>query len=496
MVLDVIGAVMARKKPVSLVNKQKQPLLNQPTVLMGRRNSKRNFFQRYDYKRFWRWFRTRPEFYSVINIPITDTVGGKVEYTDTKGNPLGRNKRLFAEKFWKTNNIREVMKAVDFDRYVTGDGYGFKGKLSKKEIKRSLINLKKKSNLISKDNYKRLGFKDSSSLSSYLWMKSVMDEDLTEPKSFSYVASSTMGIETDKHQVLGYRQRASGEEQLYTPEEIIHLVLNRLDGHVEGFSPIQAMAMEMYLIMMVKENMVAFFENGASPSKIYSLPDVKTVEDPNYRSLIDLLRESKKVINSNGSLVYVGNLKVDDLGSSPKDMEYKDLAMWVVSNMAFAFQIPSTRIPFLLSGSGGAVNKGDSGGVSDGGYWRMIETQQDYLEDIYNQQLFSELGFHINFVRGNKQDKIRDTQALVQQIDAASKLQEVWKRQGKKIKNEALSKLLDIPDDDIEDLTDEDLENFSDNPADRQNQMNNMQTLRNEATVDRSNNKRTQQTTL
>ena len=158
--------------------------------------------------------------------------------------------------------------------------------------------------------------------------------------------------------------------------------------------------------------------------------------------------------------------------------------------MAFAFQIPSTRIPYILSGSGGAVNKGDSGGVSDSGYWRMIETQQDYLEDVYNQQLFNKLGFRIDFVRGNKQDKIRDTQAMVQQYDAVAKAQEIWKRYKMKPRKDKVLNMMEWTDEDVEDMSDEEMDLFSDNPNDRQNQMNNMQTMRTESTVDRSNAKR------
>lgn len=492
MVFDILGTVTSKKD--ILKTKQKQPLLNQVFFTTGQRNN-RDFFQTFNYKKFWKWFRTRPELYSVINIPINDSVGGPIEYTAIDGSPLGRNKRLKAERFWKENFVREVMKSIEFDRYLTGDGYGFKGKLTSKQIKRALLNFRKEANKLSRLNHRRLGFKEHTALSNYLWMKAIQDEDLTSPKSFSYVASSTMQIKSNEFQILGYRQIASGKQQNYNKEEIIHLILNRLDGRVEGFSPIETMSAEMYLIIMIKENMISFFENGGHPSKVYSLPDVKNIEDPAYERLINMLKEAKKVINSNGSLVYVGNLKVDDLGSSPKDMQYQDLYMWIVSNIAFAFQIPSTRIPYLLSGSGGAVNKGDSGGVSDAGYWRTIETQQTYLEDVYNSQLFEELGFHIKFVRGNKQDKIRDTQALVQRVDAVSKIQEVWKRQGKKIKDKKIAQMLDIPDDDIEDLSPEDIMKFDSLPMNRQNQMNNMQTLRNEATVDRSNNKRESSTT-
>ena len=416
---------------------------------------------------------------------MTDTVGGPVDWVSPDGKKLGRNKRLKAERFWRSNHIRERMKSIEFDRYMTGDAYGVKGKLSPDQIKQAKMMLRKQSFLLSRQHSVRYKMKEND-FADYLYLKAMGDEDIHGPKSFNYVASSTMEIISNETDVLGYVQRVAGKKKHFNVKEIIHLVLNSVDGKIHGFSPMETMSMEMYLIAMIKDNMAAFFENGGHPSKIYSLPDVKTIDDPSYERLVSLLRESKKVINSNGSLVYVGNLKVDDLGTTPKDLEYKDLAMWIVSNLAFAFQIPSTRIPFILSGSGGAVNKGDSGGVSDGGYWRMIETQQDYLEDVYNNQLFGDMGYHIRFVRGNKQDKIRDTQALVQQFDAVAKAQEIWKRYKKKPSEDKMLQMMDWSSDEIEDMEDEDLDLFEGTPMDRQNQMNDMQTKRNEVTNNRS----------
>jgi len=487
MALDIIGNLVRTR---DVVNKGNMPYLNQSPWMFST-NSKFKFehiFRGITYRKFWDWFRTRPELYGVLSVPINDTIGGKVKFTDTEGKPLGRNTLLRAQRFWDDNLMKEVMKSIEFDCYLTGDGYGVKGMISPvrvREIASQLANLRGG----------KLGFREKdekNNLANYLYMRALVDEDITATKSYYHMASSTVDVHSDQNRVKYYTQKVYGyEEQRFNVNEVIHFVLERLDGRVDGFTPIQTMVAEMFLLQMVKENMIAFFENGGHPSKIYSLPDVKSMQDPAYTRLVELLRESKKVINSNGSLVYVGNLKVDELGALPKDLEYKDLLMWVISNIAFSFGIPVSSLGFLLSGSGGPSQKGNEAGTADLRYQRRIENRQDYLEDVYNSQLFSKLGFNFRFPRGNMQDRIRETQNRMQLLDSVDKLQTILMRGKLQLKKDSLLRNIngdfELLKDDIEDIPkEENPMNMMPTGNDRQGFQSNNQVQGNQNNLDKS----------
>lgn len=491
MVLDILKQI-TKLKDFSSPKHGDKPYLNQAFLPFGGRSGSytQSTWSGFNVRKFWQWFRTRPELYSVISIPVNDIIGGPVEFLDKEGSVLGRNKRLLAQKFWDDNQMKEVMKSIEFDSFLTGDGYGWIGKLPKTTIKELANNMVK-------TTYSGLNKEEKAKLSYKLYESVSEDEDIVGVKSYMQIPSSTVSIVSDQYNILYYLQRIGGTEQRFNPDEVIHFVLERLDGKVNGFSPVQAMTAEMFLLQMIKDNMIGFFENGGHPSKIYSLPDVKTMTDPAYKRLVEMLQESKTVINSNGSLIYPGKLEINDLGALPKDMEYKDLAMWVVSILAFAFEIPTSRMPYLISGSGGAVNSGGSSGLGDAGYWKRVENRQDYLEDVYNKFLFSKIGFYIRFPRGNKQDKIRETQMLVQRFDGIGKVQEILMKNKKQLSEDALLRMLNgdfiVSSEDLSDISPEDIFSQQANPArgtNRQNQLNNMQSLREEDTVDRSNAKR------
>lgn len=51
-------------------------------------------------------------------------------------------------------------------------------------------------------------------------------------------------------------------------------------------------------------------------------------------------------------------------------MEYRELAMFLISEFLLAIGVPTTRVPFLMTGSGGAANSGNLAGDSEQSYQR------------------------------------------------------------------------------------------------------------------------------
>lgn len=395
------------------------------------------------YRYFWNQFKKSPELVAVINVLKTDIIGERPRFTAPDGSQLGRNKRMAAEKFWRENRVKETMSAILFDLFVTGNGYGWIGKLSAEE------RLNKSKEIIDMLRAKYPQMKDTQY--NELLIKTSQDEDLKRPKKFDYVASSTMNIVSTPYDILGYQQNIAGMNTFFKPEDIIHFRLNTMDGMVDGFTPLEALTAEVYLLYMIKQNMIAYMQNGGSPSKIFSLPN-EIANSENHKFMVQTLQRYNMVENRNGNLVFTGELKVEDLAGNPKDMEYETMALYIASNIAFAFGIPVTRIPYLV---GKSATGGDSGGMAEQGYWNMISEKQDLIEDLLNTQLFEQMGWNVRLNRKYKQDEVREAQTASMNADTVTKMQSILIKNKQQLTVNKTLELLGLSDDDIEeaDLT-------------------------------------------
>lgn len=401
------------------------------------------------YNKFWRQYKQTPELVAVTNIIATDILGDRPVFVDPKtGGPLGRNKFYEAESFWRDQRCKESLKAIVYDLLTTGDGYGWEGKLNNTEQVR-----------IAKELASKLGNKFSWSLKDKSeFIKKAIDEDLKKPKTFDYVASSTMQILSNEYDVIEYVQHANGLTNRFKPDEIIHFRWQTMDGKIEGFSPVESLFKEIFMLWASKANMQAFFENGGSPGKLFTMEDTQPGTDA-YERFFEQLTASKDVANRHKNWLGTGKINVQDLDAQIKDMEYKDLMLYITSVIAFSFNIPVSRIPFLL---GSSATNGDSGGMAEQGYWNMISERQDMIEDLMNSQLFSKLGFHMKLPRKYKQDSIREAQAANMNQDTVTKLQSIYRQISKRIKVNKLNEMVSgggftVTEEDLEDIPQEEL---------------------------------------
>lgn len=431
--------VLPLKKYISQSGKtkSKRPLLNSmPYSATTTVNRYGSFNQQY--ANFWKRFKNSPELYGIVNILVTDIIGDRPLWTQPDGFPLGRNKRIQAQRFWRGNRVKETLKAILFDMFITGDGYGWKAKASLQEkesaVKKILMYYKE---TLDPSDYSRL------------FIKSMQDEDLKRTKKFDYIPSSTVKIESDHFDILGYVQHSQGLKVNFKPQEVLHFRLNTIDGNVQGYSPVQSLIKELTLLYFVKGNMLSYMQNGGKPDLLFTMENSQPNSN-SYNSFKQALLDFKKLENTHGNLLSTGKVDVKDLSfGKERDMEYQNLALWTISGMLFAFGIPVTRVPFLI---GKAASGGDSGGMAEAGYQSMISEKQDEIEDIMNYQLFEELGFHMKLPRHYKQDEVREAQTLSMNADTVSKIQNIYRQQGKKIKVNKINELLDIGMDDLEEL--------------------------------------------
>jgi hypothetical protein len=390
------------------------------------------------YTTFWRRFKQAPELYGIINILVTDIIGDRPTFTEIDGSPLGREGRIKAERYWRGNRVKETLKAILMDQFITGDGYGWKAMASPEERVRAVKEVMRSYALKMKD----LEF-------TKLFLKSIQDEDLKKPKDFDYIASSTVQINSTNVDILGYTQVSNGETVEFTPEEVIHFRLNTIDGNVQGFSPVESLIKELSLLYFVKGNMLAYMQNGGKPDLLFTMENSQPGSD-SFNNFQGQLNDFKQLENSHGGLLGTGKVNVDDLSfGKQRDLEYQNLALWVMSGMLFAFGIPVTRVPFLI---GKAATGGDSGGMAEAGYQSMISEKQDEVEDLMNFQLFEQLGWHMHLPRHYKQDEVREAQTFSMNADTVSKLQNIYMSHNKRVKTQKINEILDIAHDDLEEI--------------------------------------------
>jgi hypothetical protein len=439
------------------------PMLNDQSYRANNNSNRYGGFSSL-YQKFWKYYRTSPELVGIVNLIATDIIGERPMFVDVKGEQLGRNKYYDAKRKWRKLKIKEKLKGIIFDMLITGDGYGWKGRLDQKE---RLKEVKKivdmfKPALKTKEGYNKL------------YLKASQLKDLKVPLRFEMMPSSTVTIDYDDYEVLGYYQRAGGKEKYFDADDIIHFRLNYIDGMPAGFSPVESLIKELSLLWFVKGNMLSFMENGGNPGKLFILENNQP-GTPAYKRFEEQLIAFKDVRSRHGNMLATGKVNIQDLDEKAKDMEYKELGLYVTGCLALAFNIPVTRIPFLL---GDSANKGDSGGMAESGYWKMIAEKQDYIEDKINYELLDELDFNIQLPRSYKQDEVREAQTIQMNVTSAIDMANLWKGRGKKLSDQWLASFLNVP---ITELTDDEdyksqQQDMIDNPDKRQNLLSNMDT--------------------
>jgi hypothetical protein len=377
------------------INKTKQarPFLNtfvSRTNNNGRRQTISATQKMQQKKQLIEWFKTRPELNSPVMARVNDTIK-PVHFYDTNGKTLGRNKRIEAEKWWTNNFMDERMKSIWADAIITGEGFGWKGQLKPKQIKQVIEKMTKQLDLVKGVNVKQL--------KAELLAKAI-DEDTRKIRLFDYIASSTVEIDHDEKEITGYTQHVNAQTEVFTKDEVIRFSFSNINGEVNGYTPVISLASELILIWFIKENMKAYMKNNGVPKKVFSLVD-EIANSANHEYLIDQLQDFGAVQNRHGNLVLTGKIDIADLEEKIKDMDYKELALYVTSNVAYALQIPVSRIPYMI---GKAQSAGDAGGLAEAGYWSMIEADQRKIENLLNSQMFEKMGWTVRF---KQQHRIR-----------------------------------------------------------------------------------------
>ena len=302
-----------------------------------------------------------------------------------------------AAAFARNSFFKQELMAAVIDWLGTGDGYLWIG-LPKDED-------------VQKASRGRIG--------SVVKLKQLLDEDVVPVNALKYVPATTMNIDYNEEEVLGFQQQVNSKYRYWKDDQIIHAIFMKLDGKVYGYSPVEACYSIMKTLGMIKDYAGTFFDNGGVPDNIFRFA-VEMRDSPHLKKFEQNLEEFTQN-KRRGSFVATGLDGVEKINEFNKDMEFRKLAIYYTGILAFTFGMPLGKIQAIL---GADVKSSASGAdTEDSGYWRNIEEAQDYWETILDTQFWNPyFSVDIMFKRKYHQDLIRKTQARIQAWSLASEM--------------------------------------------------------------------------
>jgi len=257
------------------------PLLN--SLFVDRFSILNPYSEDNNFKTFMKWARRSPHLMGFLNIIATDMISDKIEFTPINRSASGRNKVMKAQSFWDNNNGIDVAEETIYDLLITGIGYNWLGKVSD-------VQLKEFCELSINQVYPGIEKKELEFKADHMFEVIKDQQSGALAKKLRHIASSTMTIHTDQYEILEYVQRVGVEIKTYSKDEVILFKLMPLDGKVYPFPPMEAILAEVYLLWLITQNYVSFFENGGKPDNVFILPK-ELAGSKNHQYLIDTLKK-------------------------------------------------------------------------------------------------------------------------------------------------------------------------------------------------------------
>jgi len=331
-------------------------------------------------------FKQSAEAISIVSALITDILSDGYTFD-------GPEYKVKKAKEWASSNyFRSTLEPWLFDRFIEGNGFMYKGRVSRAQVKELAEKTIRSSGLEVKEDYVDL------------YMQKAVDESAYSVREVRHVAATTVSIATKDQfgSELVYTQRVGKFTSVFGEDEIIHIKDLNLDGKMYGFSRMKGILLEVSLLLDLKKYNQSFFKNYGAPDGAFVLPR-ESPRSPNYKNLLAQLREYKKVEERHGVLLFTGELNYIPFDRM-KDVEFKSLGDWLTKILAMIYQMPPSRY-------GGAGQSSEELTLSNQGYYRSIKAYQSQLEDVLNSQLFvPEFGVRIKFNQSYLEDDLREVQ--------------------------------------------------------------------------------------
>jgi HK97 family phage portal protein len=361
------------------------------------------------------WYWKMPEIRAIISGMVSDVFG------EGYGLEGDKPRQAKTNRFLRRNRFNTYGKAVLRDALISGDGYMGKASLTESQLLEAMDVI-----------YTDVFHKSSSPLAKQEVLSRVltMKPDIYSPKVLYPLMSRGMYIKYDVHgRIIGYVQRpkntstafatsdnpnpdnpntytfgqlGSKWEVEFLPEEVIHFPYEPVGDQVYGNSPIQTAIYDVLSLWYAKTYGGLFFQNDATPSYIFNLPE-DSPDSQNYKKFVEVLKEHRQ--NPHRNMVITGNVGINKVASLSKDLEFSNFIDKFTQKVMLAFGA-TARFQHLFS-------KGAASPVSMESYYKQVNSIQTEYEDTYNNELFDQFGVEFYFNRVYKRDETREADIAV-----------------------------------------------------------------------------------
>ena len=421
-------------------------------------------------KALMRWYKNTPELVAFINKVVNDCCSF-YHFEPANVRSSGKNKVGRANRFALENMFRQTRAQIFSDILVTGDGFGWLAKVplevityKVKEAFSSYANLELKGDV----PVMNMEIKQKMMKEILVEMKQSIDpspdeveddskfpdEDVLMPRKFRYMPSTTVEVVYDRYDIKGYNHFLGVYlPMFFSPQEVIHFTLMRRDGKVNGFTPVEAVIVQLELLRQMWQNQLALHKNGCTIDKIFCLKNLQ-VSSPAYKRIEEQIAKYRLAENKHGNMLFTGDLQVVDL-QQLDEMQFKDLGLYVTGLVAMQWGIPRSSIPFIV---GGTNTKDDTGGNSERGYWQFIRGLQMIEAEIWNTQIFIPY-FKVRLVPelAYPQLEVQEEAALMSKIQNLQNMDALLLKDKMMVAHDKKMKILGLTEEDIEEAPDEEV---------------------------------------
>jgi HK97 family phage portal protein len=363
------------------------------------------------------WYWKMPELRAIISGMVADVFGEGYGLDGDKARQAKTN------RFLRQNCFNRYGKSVLRDALISGDGYLGKASLTESQVLEAMDVI-----------YADVFHKSVSPPTQHSLLQKIVNAkpDIYSPKVLFPLMSRSIYINYDAHgKITGYTQRPRNSSTAFTvspngqgnidvpssyaygtmgsnqygvqflPEEVIHFPYEPVGDQIYGNSPMQTAIYDVASLWYAKTYGGLFFQNDATPSYIFNLPD-DSPDSQNYKKFVEAIKEHRQ--NPHRNMVITGNVGINKVASLSKDLEFSNFIDKFTQRVMLAYGA-TARFSHLFG-----VNQTPPSMES---YYKQINSIQTEYEDTLNNELFDNFGVDFYFNRVYKRDETREADIAV-----------------------------------------------------------------------------------
>lgn len=379
------------------------PRINEPYYnmnVMGGLSQTTNSPVSYDV--LYEYAQKTPEIFTPVQTIISDIISDGY-YIQNYDGGSGRNKKKEAERWLRRNYFNcGIMQPMLWDALITGDFYLYIAKVQEEAILKKL-----------KEVTSKLDVSDKNRAMNKLYQKYFLNYSFGSV-DLKPLASSTMKIAVEENgKITSYTQEVAGRKEYFNAEEIIHGRYFTMNGKVYGFTPMKTILSEASILANQKDILGYSSENGGNPPFILTMEDESPITE-NYKLLVHQIRKYRELKNKNRVLLSTGKVGVTKMGIDPKDQMVTDILTHMGKLTMMVWGVPPSKM-----GMTGEKGSGYDSGLATEGYYKKISNLQEWAYELINWQFFIPMfGVEMKPNKAYLQDEVRETQVLMQKVQA------------------------------------------------------------------------------